>query len=200
MNLFPVIIILLLVAIALLVVALRYAMKIHERLQQDRTREIVDEMEQHQEKARKSVLEGLQGQFELFSKMQQETRQSSSDLLGHLKSSVEQQLTQMQSATQTQLNEIRHTVDEKLHTALEQKLTETFNRVSTQLEKVHQGLGDMQHLATNVGDLRQILSNVKTRGTFGEIQLGAILEQIFSPEQYAKTYPPREMLPGWNSR
>ena len=84
-----------------------------------------------------------------------------------------------------QLNEMRKTVDEKLHDTLEKRLGESFKRVSDHLEQVHKGLGEMQTLAIGVGDLKKVLSNVKTRGILGEYQLGNILEQILSPDQYA---------------
>jgi DNA recombination protein RmuC len=83
-----------------------------------------------------------------------------------------------------QLNEMRKTVDEKLHDTLEKRLGESFKHVSERLEQVHKGLGEMQNLAVGVGDLKKVLSNVKTRGILGEYQLGNILEQILSPEQY----------------
>jgi DNA recombination protein RmuC len=81
---------------------------------------------------------------------------------------------------------MRQTVDEKLHDTLEKRLGESFKLVSERLEAVHQGLGEMQHLATGVGDLKRVLVNVKARGTWAEVQLGAILEQILTPEQFAK--------------
>jgi DNA recombination protein RmuC len=80
---------------------------------------------------------------------------------------------------------MRVTVDEKLHATLEQRLGESFKQVSDRLEQVHRGLGEMQSLATGVGDLKHLLTNVKTRGIFGEAQLGALLEQVLSPEQFA---------------
>ena len=83
-----------------------------------------------------------------------------------------------------QLNQIRTTVDEQLQSALEKKMTESFRQVSDRLEQVYRGLGEMQTLATGVGDLKKMLGNVKTRGILGEIQLGAILSEILSPEQY----------------
>ena len=83
------------------------------------------------------------------------------------------------------LEQMRQTVDEKLHATLEQRLSESFRQVSERLELVHKGLGEMQSLATGVGDLKRVLTNVKTRGTWGEVQLGALLEQMLVPEQYA---------------
>src|SRR5664280_933343 len=80
----------------------------------------------------------------------------------------------------------RETVDEKLQSTLEKRLSESFKQVSERLEQVHQGLGDMRNLAAGVGDLKKVLTNIKTRGTWGEVQLGALLEEILAPEQYAK--------------
>ena len=90
-----------------------------------------------------------------------------------------------------QLERMRVTVDEKLHATLEQRLGESFKLVSDRLEAVHKGLGEMQTLATGVGDLKRVLTNVKARGTWGEVQLGALLEQILVPEQYAKNVATR---------
>jgi DNA recombination protein RmuC len=84
------------------------------------------------------------------------------------------------------LETIRETVDEKLHQTLEQRLGQSFQLVSERLEQVYKGLGEMQHLATGVGDLKRVLTGVKTRGTWGEIQLGALLDQLLTPEQYAQ--------------
>jgi hypothetical protein len=80
---------------------------------------------------------------------------------------------------------MRATVDEKLHATLEQRLGESFKQVAERLEQVHKGLGEMQTLARDVGSLSRVLTNVKTRGVFGEVQLAALLEQVFTPEQYA---------------
>ncbi len=92
----------------------------------------------------------------------------------------------LQKDNAEKLEKMRATVDEKLHNTLEKRLGESFKLVSDRLEQVHKGLGEMQGLATGVGDLKKVLTNVKSRGTWGEVQLGAILEQILSPEQYAK--------------
>ncbi|MEO5798693.1 MAG: DNA recombination protein RmuC [Gemmatimonadales bacterium] len=91
-----------------------------------------------------------------------------------------------------QLDTIRATVDEKLQATLEQRLGESFKQVSDRLEAVHRGLGEMQSLATGVGELKRVLGNVKTRGTWGEVQLGAILEQVLTPDQYARNVKTRE--------
>ena len=99
---------------------------------------------------------------------------------------VETQLRYLQEDNNQKLEKMRETVDEKLHSTLEKRLGESFNLVSERLEKVHQGLGEMQTLASGVGDLKRVLTNVKTRGIWGEIQLGNLLEQILTPDQYEK--------------
>lgn len=103
-----------------------------------------------------------------------------------LRTAVETQLRQILEGNEKKLEEMRHTVDEKLHDTLEKRLGESFKLVSERLEAVQRGLGEMQSLATGVGDLKRVLTNVKARGTWGEVQLGGILEQILTPEQYAR--------------
>ena len=98
---------------------------------------------------------------------------------------VEGKLQSMQTDNAKQLEQMRQTVDEKLQGTLEKRLGESFKHVSERLELVHKGLGEMQSLATGVGDLKKVLTNVKTRGTWGEVQLGVLLEQVLNPEQYA---------------
>lgn len=97
---------------------------------------------------------------------------------------VDKQLTSIQENNSKKLEEMRATVDEKLQKTLDDKISQSFKLVSERLEQVYKGLGEMQNLATGVGDLKKVLTNVKSRGILGEIQLGAILEQILSPEQY----------------
>jgi len=99
---------------------------------------------------------------------------------------VDEKLKQIQEDNPRQLDRMRETVDEKLQGTLEKRLGESFKQVSERLELVHQGLGDMRNLAAGVGDLKKVLTNIKTRGTWGEVQLGALLEEILAPEQYAK--------------
>lgn len=99
---------------------------------------------------------------------------------------IDGKLKQIQEDNTRQLDRMRETVDEKLQGTLEKRLGESFKQVSERLEQVHQGLGDMRTLATGVGDLKKVLTNVKARGTWGEVQLGALLEEILSPEQYLK--------------
>ena len=102
-----------------------------------------------------------------------------------LRISVEGRLAAIQADNASKLEEMRRTVDEKLHATLEQRLGESFKLVSDRLEQVHRGLGEMQSLAAGVGDLKRVLSNVKTRGTWGEVQLAALLEQLLTADQFA---------------
>ncbi|MBS1139084.1 MAG: hypothetical protein H6R13_537 [Proteobacteria bacterium] len=114
-----------------------------------------------------------------------------------LKMTVESRLTAIQSDNANKLEEMRRTVDEKLHATLEQRLGESFKLVSDRLEQVHRGLGEMQTLAAGVGDLKRVLTNVKTRGTWGEVQLSALLEQLLTADQFASNVATR---PGSNER
>src|SRR5215218_4702967 len=103
-----------------------------------------------------------------------------------LKQAVEGRLDTIRQENAAKLDEMRQTVDEKLHATLENRLGESFNRVVEQLNRVHEGLGEMKSLASNVGDLRNVLTNVKVRGNFGEVQLELLLEQFLTPDQYIK--------------
>jgi DNA recombination protein RmuC len=105
--------------------------------------------------------------------------------LHEVRETVEKQLTVIRTENEKKLEQIRATVEEKLQSTLETRLGESFKLVSERLELVHRGLGEMQTLAGGVGDLKRILTNVKTRGVWGEVQLGSLLEQILAPEQYA---------------
>lgn len=111
---------------------------------------------------------------------------SNEEKLEAVRQTVETKLTQLQTDNAGKLEQMRMTVDEKLQSTLETRLSESFKLVSERLERVHQGLGEMQALASGVGDLKRMLSNVKTRGTWGEMQLSALLEQVLTAEQYAK--------------
>jgi DNA recombination protein RmuC len=102
-----------------------------------------------------------------------------------VRDALNQQLAQLQTTNSAKLDEMRATVDEKLQTTLQARLGESFKQVADRLEQVHKGLGEMQTLAQGVGDLKHLLTNVKTRGIFGEAQLASLLEQVFVPDQYA---------------
>ena len=114
------------------------------------------------------------------------------DSLNNNRETVEKKLAEIQNKNEEKLEQMRRTVDEKLHDTLEKRLNESFKVVTAQLESVHQGLGEMQTLASGVGDLKKVLTNVSTRGNFGEIQLGAILEQMLAAEQFEKQVPIKE--------
>ena len=103
-----------------------------------------------------------------------------------LRATVEGRLDKLREENAQKLEEMRRTVDEKLHDTLEKRLGESFSLVSERLDQVHKGLGEMQTLAAGVGDLKRVLSNVKTRGSWGEVQLGALLEQMLHPDHYVK--------------
>lgn len=105
--------------------------------------------------------------------------------LGEMRATLEGRLRELQADNAARLEQMRATVDEKLHATLETRLTESFGNVTTMLAQVHQGLGDMHKLAADVGGLQRVLTNVKSRGVFGEVQLAGLLEQVFAPDQYA---------------
>ena len=115
----------------------------------------------------------------------QSVSESNSRRLGEVRDTLEKQLAQLQATNSAKLEEMRKTVDEKLQKTLESRLGESFKIVAERLEQVHKGLGEMQTLAQGVGDLKHLLTNVKTRGIFGEAQLAALLEQVFTADQYA---------------
>jgi DNA recombination protein RmuC len=112
-----------------------------------------------------------------------------SDDVAKLSASVTQNLGEIRKDNEERLEKMRQTVDEKLHNTLEQRLGESFKLVSDRLENVQKGLGEMQALATGVGDLKKVLTNVKTRGTWGEVLLGNLLEQVLPPDHYAANVP-----------
>ena len=116
--------------------------------------------------------------------LRQELGQSLLQFNDSIRKTVEERLDKMNAENAQKLEQMRQTVDEKLHTTLEKRLGESFALVSERLEKVHEGLGEMQNLANDVGGLKRVLTNVKTRGTWGEIQLGSLLEQMLSPDQF----------------
>jgi DNA recombination protein RmuC len=124
-------------------------------------------------------------QLETMSSTIGKLSESNEKKLEAIRLTVEGELRLMQADSARQLEQMRQTVDEKLQGTLEKRLGESFKQVSERLEQVHKGLGEMQTLATGVGDLKKVLTNVKTRGTWGEVQLGALLEQVLSPDQFA---------------
>ena len=130
-------------------------------------------------------------QLESFAQQLSRLTNSNEQRFESLRLALEARLAAMQSDNALKLEEMRRTVDEKLHATLEQRLGDSFKLVSDRLEQVHRGLGEMQTLATGVGDLKRVLTNVKTRGTWGEVQLEALLDQLLTAEQYAKNVATR---------
>lgn len=128
----------------------------------------------------------LRQKFGDFNKQQIDLNKQATENIKNVEKTIEKNLKSIREDNTTQLNEMRKTVDEKLQTTLEKRLGESFKQVSDRLEQVHKGLGEMQNIATGVGDLKRVLTNVKTRGVLGEYQLENILEQILTPDQYAK--------------
>ena len=133
---------------------------------------------QAQTEASQRLSDGLREQMQAL-------QTSNEQRLAEVRHSVEQRLGAIQQDNEKKLEQMRATVDEKLHATLEQRLGESFKQVAERLEQVHKGLGEMQNLARDVGSLNRVLTNVKTRGIFGEVQLAGLLEQVFTPEQYA---------------
>ncbi|MFZ0131158.1 MAG: DNA recombination protein RmuC [Desulfobacterales bacterium] len=123
-------------------------------------------------------------QLDSFSKHLLDMTRLNEEKLEALRCSVEDRLRDLQRDNGLKLEQMRATVDEKLHDTLEKRLGDSFRQVGDRLEQVYRGLGEMRRLAVGVGDLKKVLTNVKTRGTWGEIRLGAILEQILTPDQY----------------
>jgi DNA recombination protein RmuC len=138
-------------------------------------------------------LGGLQkNQLENFANNLANLHKMTTDRLDQMRETLEKKITELQTGNEKKLDEMRATVDEKLQKTLESRLGESFKLVSERLEAVHKGLGDMQQLATGVGDLKRVLTNVKTRGVMGEYQLENLLEQTLTIEQYAKNVKTRE--------
>lgn len=131
------------------------------------------------------------GQIDSFARQLSMLTSTNETKLEHVRSTVEERLRGLQEENSAKLEQMRSTVDEKLHATLEQRLAESFRLVSERLEAVQSGLGEMRTLATGVGDLKRVLSNIKSRGTFGEVQLGALLEQVLTIEQYARNVATR---------
>lgn len=136
-------------------------------------------------------------QLDSFAKQLQALTAANEQRMDKLREQVDAQLKSIQEDNAKKLEEMRRTVDEKLHETLEKRLGESFKLVSERLEQVHKGLGEMQTLASGVGDLKRVLTNVKTRGIWGELHLGNLLEQVLTPEQYSQNVATK---PGSNDR
>lgn len=149
--------------------------------QDARLKELSTQLTQSQTALRQDVNTNLTALSDRFGKFALQNDQR----LESIRKTMEERVTAMQAGNEKKLEEMRVTVDEKLQNTLNERLKQSFSLVNESLDKVQRGLGEMQTIATGVGDLKKVLSNVKTRGILGEIQLGAILEEILAPEQYA---------------
>ena len=153
-----------------------------EKNQEKGERLVLEETAKNREEIRQTIHSFTTSVSNQLSSLTQLTEQR----LEKVREVVEERLKFLQEENSQRLEKMRETVDEKLHSTLEKRLGESFKLVSERLEKVHQGLGEMQNLASGVGDLKKVLMNVKTKGTWGEIQLANLLDQILTPEQYEK--------------
>ena len=136
--------------------------------------------------------EGQTRQLTSGTKAINDLTQSNETSIENVRKTVDERLQAMQASNENKLDQVRKTVDEQLQSTLEKRLGESFNIVSKRLEDVQRGLGEMQNLATGVGDLKRVLTNVKARGTWGEVQLGALLEDVLTPDQYSTNVQVRE--------
>lgn len=162
------------------------AAQLQQRAIERLEREIRTDIAQSARTAREEQGLSLKGFGDTLNQQLAHLSQNNDRRLAEIRTTLEQKLKDIETHNAAKLEEMRRTVDEKLHATLEQRLGESFKLVSDRLEQVHRGLGEMQSLAAGVGDLKRVLTNVKTRGTWGEVQLEALLEQVLTPDQYAK--------------
>lgn len=165
------------------------------KLQNQREGAIRDEFQKLREETaaqgkdlRQEVGQALKGTTDSLSQQLAKLTDSNETRFETLRNVIEGQLKEIREDNTKRLDEMRQTVDEKLQGTLEKRLGESFKLVSERLEQVHRGLGEMQTLASGVGDLKKVLTNVKARGTWGEVQLGALLEQVLTPDQYVRNF------------
>ena len=153
-----------------------------------RSRRAKEELHDDIDSSRRDTAEYVHNAFRNYGELvfngQTEQSKQQSQRLSEMSRTMHEQLTELRAENSRQLDQVRNVVDEKLQKTLDDRITQSFKIVNDRLEQVYKGLGEMQNLAVGVGDLKKVLSNVKTRGIMGEVQLGAILEQILSPEQY----------------
>ena len=154
--------------------------QVMQNLETARFKEFSENTQANIEALRRTVFQTTTGLDDRFAKFQKQNEEQ----LSEMRKTLEQKVTDMQLSNEKKLDEMRETVDEKLQKTLEERINQSFKLVSERLEQVYKSLGEMQKVGEGVNDLRKVLSNVKTRGIFGEVQLGAILEEILSPEQY----------------
>lgn len=146
--------------------------------------DMVKELRENREESSRAVHNSMKTMSEMLLTAQAKANEANLAAMENTRKSIKDGMTEIRTENNRQLEEMRKTVDEKLQKTLNERISESFKAVNERLEQVHQGLGEMQSLASGVGDLKKVLSNVKTRGILGEIQLGAILEEILAPEQY----------------
>lgn len=154
--------------------------QVMQNLETARFKEFSENTQANIESLRRTVFQTTTGLDDRFAKFQKQNEEQ----LSEMRRTVEQKVSDMQASNEKKLDEMRLTVDEKLQKTLEERINQSFKLVSERLEQVYKSLGEMQKVGEGVNDLRKVLSNVKTRGILGEVQLGAILEEILSPEQY----------------
>src|SRR6202035_1478379 len=152
----------------------------------------IELLERAQERSERMLREEMARSREEGANSAKAQREELTRSLESVRSTVDIRLKQLQEDNSRQIDKMRATVDEKLQGTLEKRLGESFKLVSDRLEQVHQGLGAMQQLASDVGGLQKVLTNVRTRGGWGEVQLGSLLEEVLTPEQFAKNVKTRE--------
>lgn len=182
---------LLLLAVILLIVLLRRVSTRErdrgdsaEKLEQMRT-DMLHQLRENREESSRNVQASVKAMGDMLLTAQSEAQKANLTVMETTRKSVQDGMSEIRNENNRQLEQMRQTVDEKLQKTLDDRISQSFKLVNERLEQVYKGLGEMQTLASGVGDLKKVLSNVKTRGVLGEIQLGAILEEILSPEQYA---------------
>jgi DNA recombination protein RmuC len=146
----------------------------------------LDGVDRGQERVERALQADMSAQRQELATSLQSLNEAVQQSIARLTQSQRSELAEIRADTEKKLEQIRLTVDEKLQGTLETRLGQSFKQVSERLEQVHRGLGEMQTLATGVGDLRRVLTNVRVRGMWGEVQLGSLLDQILAPEQYAR--------------
>ena len=180
-------------AIQMILIIILFAER--KRNNQERVLEKFDEYDKRLDRNELSLRDEFGRSREEINRTARDGRMELGAAIEKIRESVEKKLAEIQNDNSVKLEKMRETVDEKLHRTLETRLGQSFKIVSDRLELVQKGLGEMQSLAVGVGDLKKVLSNVKTRGVLGEYQLGQILEQMLTPDQYGKNIKPK---PGSN--
>lgn len=150
------------------------------------------ELSKDQNEVLESFSRRLENRLEIIEKKSEDGRREVANLVENFRNTLDSNLEKLRNENTLQLERMRKTVDEKLQETLESRLSKSFEQVIKQLENVYKGLGEMQSLAKNVGDLSKLISNVKTRGTWGEVQVAAILEDILTKDQYVLNFAPRK--------